>query len=427
MGSSAVYAISFSGYILLIGGFFGFSSLFNSRALKLLFAVVWFLPFQAYVDLLRFPIGIQYGLLGIGIFLIKLLSETPGKPSWKFHLNMILIVLVFIIAAWVSDFIVVNLVSLGLSLLIFQLMQTGRIRLKPLYIIYILSGLVLGMLALHYAKGSAGNGPDNYMNINSIRDALSGIVILMERLKLNLLFKSREIFLGIYSWISLIFLLYFILTGVQGKSRQPFFRDKWQLFFLADTILVTATLLFSAWVLANRMGRWYFVAVYISANLFILLSLDRMDKQSGIRRRLLTLFTVVVLTGAVSPVYNMIFHYPGSLRPKVKQYSEFLKLGNAGVIGSYWHGYIVSVPDPDRISSTPHDRESVRSFAQVERVLQNENIYLIRDSWLESFPDSIMQFGRLLVRSGEEFNMAGCNMCLYHKAIIPDTTGTGTR
>ena len=33
--------------------------------------------------------------------------------------------------------------------------------------------------------------------------------------------------------------------------------------------------------------------------------------------------------------------------------------------------------------------------------------------WMDAFPDTLVQFGRQLVRNGEEFNIGDCNVCKY--------------
>ena len=42
----------------------------------------------------------------------------------------------------------------------------------------------------------------------------------------------------------------------------------------------------------------------------------------------------------------------------------------------------------------------------VERIFKQPKLFLIRDLWLDSFPDTIQQFGRMLVKKGDEFYMA---------------------
>lgn len=51
----------------------------------------------------------------------------------------------------------------------------------------------------------------------------------------------------------------------------------------------------------------------------------------------------------------------------------------------------------------------------VERVFEQENIYIIKDMWLQSFPDTIIEFGRILLKNGNEFRIGDCDVCKYKK------------
>ena len=58
-GASAMTAVSLSNYLVLILGYVGFSSLIKSRYGKLVFALIWFFPFQRFIDLTRYTIGVE--------------------------------------------------------------------------------------------------------------------------------------------------------------------------------------------------------------------------------------------------------------------------------------------------------------------------------------------------------------------------------
>ncbi len=42
-------------------------------------------------------------------------------------------------------------------------------------------------------------------------------------------------------------------------------------------------------------------------------------------------------------------------------------------------------------------------------------VFIIRDMWLDSFPDTIVQFNSTLVKSGDERFLAGSYICEYTK------------
>lgn len=132
------------------------------------------------------------------------------------------------------------------------------------------------------------------------------------------------------------------------------------------------------------------------------------------------MFIVVLICtsiiGAVTPVIYMKFYRPKTLKPYADVKRELNVLGKSGFIGEFWNSYVSSCSNPELILATPHDKGNVRNFELVNKVFENENIYLIKDMWLDSFPDTITQFGHLLIKDGQPFIMGDCELNKYRKA-----------
>ena len=62
--------------------------------------------------------------------------------------------------------------------------------------------------------------------------------------------------------------------------------------------------------------------------------------------------------------------------------------------------------DPVHIKTTPHEKDYVRNPDLVEEVLKQPKIYLIKDGWLDSFPDTIVQFRKTLRKKGACIHIA---------------------
>jgi hypothetical protein len=131
------------------------------------------------------------------------------------------------------------------------------------------------------------------------------------------------------------------------------------------------------------------------------------------------------LVGGLGTIYNFKFISPKSLRPTIKTASEFKSLGKIGLIAEYWNSYINSAPDPENIKATPHDRSAVRNQSLVDSVFCQPNIYVIRDMWMDFFPDTLKQFGYILVKDGNEFSLANCQVCKYRKNKLNETFDLG--
>ena len=110
---------------------------------------------------------------------------------------------------------------------------------------------------------------------------------------------------------------------------------------------------------------------------------------------------------------QMKYIWPRTLESRVDVASEFLSLGRIGLIGEYGNAYVACTPDPERIASTPHDRGDVKNADLVPPVFDGRDIYVIRDMWMDSFPDTLSQFGHVLVREGRPFTIANCTVSQY--------------
>jgi hypothetical protein len=411
-GLSAVNSVSLTTYLILILGYLGFAGLFRNRITRIVFAIVWFFPPARFVDLTRFPIGMAYSLVGISLLLISRI-HGPGNRKWTDHLLMVLLVLILSASIWVSDLAIVTASVILLTPPTLHLIRTGKLPgLKP-GIFYIVPGAVLCFLFIWYAKGKATGVTHDYLTVNDWETFSAGMKILGTKIFSILSFGIPDRLYSVYAWSGIGFVSY-LMAHVSGrKVNMQENRVTWLMVFLTDFILVLMVLLTSRWVYLNHMGQWYFVASYVSMSMVLLLLFDQFKPGTRSMRICTTILLVTVLTGSFSTVHSLRYVRPGTLQSKVDIMSEFLILGEPGIIGEYWNSYITSCPDPSKIKATPHDKSTVRNRELADEVLARPNIYVIRDMWMDSFPDTLEQFGCLLVRKGEEFRMGGCDVQRY--------------
>ncbi len=86
--------------------------------------------------------------------------------------------------------------------------------------------------------------------------------------------------------------------------------------------------------------------------------------------------------------------------------NDFQKLNSlkpVGIIGSYWNSYVFAAIDPEHIKATPYDKDMFRNRELANEVLNQPKLLLVQNEWLIDFPDSIPQFGKMLVRKGNPF------------------------
>jgi hypothetical protein len=205
------------------------------------------------------------------------------------------------------------------------------------------------------------------------------------------------------------------VLAIRRKIALSHEQKPWLRWLVLDFGGILGVIFLSHWVLINQMGRWYFVGTYITAAMIVLILLENITL-SGTKRKAVLAFTwITVLTGSVSTVYNMRFVTAGSFRSTADLSSEFKRLGHPGIIAEFWNAYRSSCAYPDIIKATPHDQSNVRSQQIVDEVFAQPKLYVIRDMWMESFPDTLKQFGFTLVRKGRPFFLGGCNICEYKR------------
>jgi len=54
----------------------------------------------------------------------------------------------------------------------------------------------------------------------------------------------------------------------------------------------------------------------------------------------------------------------------------------------------------------------------VDAVFERDDIYVIRDSWMKTFPDTLKQFGYTLLKDGSPFQLSDCDVCKYRKIEV---------
>lgn len=405
----AITAVSISEYLLLLTGVLCFSSLFKNKNIKILLAVLWFLPFQRFIDITRFFIGWEYSVIAIAVFLINKLWDMD-KTTLKAKLLMACTVFTMIIAVWVLYNALFTIIVLLITLLIYN----GKKLPHKNVILFSLLGGIISYFGLKFIYSfNTGYCPD-CNKINNWDNIVQALNILYLRYKEVLLFQTGEWFVSLHTYLCLLFLGTLIYCVIRNKYYKVLIKDKWIAFFLLDFCVFYGIYLLSNWVLINEMGRWYYVACYISLSMCVLLIFDRLYEEKKMKNLRFALYFVLFI-GAISPIVTMITHRPKTLKPMEKYARELEPLQPCGIIAEWWNAYICSVADPDNVLATPHQEHGTwsRNPSLAYKVAQMDTVYLIQDMWLESFPEQTQQFGYKFKKDGEGFHIGDWQMCRY--------------
>lgn len=414
LGFSAVTSVSFSNYLILLIGYFGFSSLFKNKTTKLLFAFLWFFPPIIFIGLMRFPIGVQYSLIGISIYFINRV-DFINKKGVVNHLLLIFSILPLSISIWVSDLAIVTITILVIVLSSYYFLIEKRKRINKYILLYGAGGIFGTYLFITYAKSFATAVTKNYATFNDWTTFKEGLSILKSEFVEVFSFRSADVLFSIYAWCVLALCVFLAGSYANKKSLKILKSEKWISFFIIDFFAIFSVILLSKWVYLNGMGRWYFVTSYISLSILILLLFDNLQI-SEIKRKVVTSFLfLTIIVGSLSTIYSLKFISPKRLRSEISVRSEFLSLGEIGLIGEFWNSYISACPDPSKIKATAHDKSDVKNQKLVDGVFAQPNLYVIRDMWMEEFPDTMIQFGYMLKKKGDPFMLGGCYVNKYDK------------
>lgn len=410
-GLSALVTESIVHYAILLLGFLAFASFIRSRTLRLLFALFWFFPPMRLIDVTQFSFGIHYSLVAIGCYLFNLSVHTASV--FRRHLFLASTSLVFIAAIWVSDMAMVT-VALVLSIQTWFYLRRHRLRPQTLLqpeVLHAIVGMLAGYAFIHYAKQSASVHAD-YALFGSWEHIQSNVSVFFSSIGDFFLFRAHEPLTSIYAYLVAAVMVALLIRirhiRMDASSR------KWMLIFLADALVLLAIILASEWTFDAGVPRRYFTCTYVSLGVACILMLDHVELKNKILKKTGTILPfLATATGGAGTLYNLRYVFPGTLQPRAELSMEFEQPGRIGIIADFWNSYVTSCVNPDKIIATPHDQAGVRNYAMAEEVFRQDSIYVIRDMWMDAFPDTLVQFSHVLVQDGQPFRLGDCYVRKY--------------
>ncbi|CAN5360383.1 hypothetical protein BH11BAC1_BH11BAC1_08150 [soil metagenome] len=386
-------------YLLLIAGLAAAFQFVRKPFYRLALSIAWFFPSYFFIENVLYQFGIQFSLFMIALFFFSKVINSEKRKS----LLLSLVCFFMILNAWVLDlgfipafFFIVFVIYYFFT----TKKRTGS--LTPGFttffniknIILVLLWITGGIFFIGYAKirasginsfpGYVFNNPEGIFNVLlSILNSIRGIMLFQ--------WKPME---SLYFYSAIFFLTLFSRTNRNAISNRSFFSS----FLLWQSLLSLLLLLFIRQVELSIVPSRYFTGCYLSLVVSILMKMD----ESTSPNMLLKVSLSTVLTFSVfSSLYESYF--PKKLGPMVKNFQALEKLQPVGVIGSYWNSYVFSGIDPVHIKATAHEGDNVRNIGVAYETLEQPTLLLIQNEWLRNFPDSISQFGTLLIKNGDPF------------------------
>lgn len=402
IGLPAIWSEAVVHYAIHVLGCIGFFSLFSKTSTRFLFAIWWFLPNAHLMNLVDFSFGTMLALIGIGLGLLQLFNSTKNNLYLFGYFVMLLL------AIWVNDFAIFFAFSIGV-VMSFAIWKSWKSALYMPIGKWLISHLVFAGIAgivFSYYKSQAHVGVESG-GVASIENIRAIIQILINTLQEILLFASSNKYESFFA-ISVLFLL--VYTSIKLLKAKEM--DVYVYTFLLAMICSLIAIIGSEFTLLNVVPRRYFVIPFMYGFFCFLRILDAQASR-GLIINLIAFFGLI--SGAYSGPYDMESVFPKSLKAKANFIEELNVHAPVGLVGNYWNSYIHSIHQPGLIYSTAKEDDQIRDWDMVERFKSVDRIYVNRDMWMETFPDTLTQYGQLYVKEGEELRICDSNIHLYIK------------
>ncbi len=429
-----IHAVSLVHFIILVLGFLALSTLFKNRFIKILLALIWFFPAWHFLDHVVNVFGLQLSTLACGIWFLN--RTEKERKLWKGMIWLALSWFCFLLSVWVSDMsafsVLILLAMVGWKYWpviskkngIRSVLHDRRLLFNTgLTVLYFVIGIGFILYAKRHATRMDLYNQHVFNRPNEIWGSIKMVSISIFEV---LTFRSENIVESLWSWLLIGGIPYLLIKSKVRLFSLDFYRkNPWMTFFLLNGIILFGILLLSNWVYANGVGRRYFSIIFVLLWIAVLLFFDRIrsdDKGSiemssaKVPRMKWIILAGIIIIGAFSSFIK--FYIPKRIPPKIDVLADFGSMGNIGLIGEYWNSYVIAAVDPLHIKATPHDSDMVRNMELAREVFRQPKMYIVKDGWLDNFPDQLFQFHHIILKKGIERRVGDCQICRYEPELL---------
>lgn len=411
LGIPTIWAVGLAKFALLLLGYLLAASFVRNRAVKVVLAICWFFGQANYPHWqhLGHPYAEHATLILATIWLVQH-SGRLQKP-WVPALAMLCLTLSY----WISELTLAALPAIALLWLNAHRHASNGTWLGGVK--NLLRGLItfqaaltllaagVGIAFIAVAKSHA-HTINDYGTLLASADQVAAMFAALWKASVQWLSFSRENpVLSVAMWVALG------LIPLAALRIKTLLRSEHLLAPAAGLLLAgsAGAIAIAYWPNAFGPGLHYYTALLPWAWWLMALWVDA--ERNMFKRLAMGGFAVVALLGAGSGYW---MKYVQLQRDAPYQaVKDIRKLGKAYLIGNYWNAYLLASVNPDELYATARQYSTVRRKAQAHWIASQPEVYLVADSWLDEWPKEIEQFGHVLTKEGEPFELAGCRICLY--------------
>jgi hypothetical protein len=221
----------------------------------------------------------------------------------------------------------------------------------------------------------------------------------------NALAGKRGLLLALHDWLWMLLFFWSVARMVYSFYSSSVSFHWLTLVFFLSALGGEILLLVSKWVCINGFSARYQTFPYLAALFFLILVFDSYHSGNG-RNLFRVLFGLLVAVSVISSAKSYIrkeSRLDGEL--SLQEITSMKLCVPAGVIGDYWHSYLLSVANPAQLKSTPFD--GGRNQRWVDSTRFEKIIYLVKTNWLPAYPKDTVLFGSHLRFTGDSSEQLG--------------------
>lgn len=385
-------------YLLLIGICLTVCGFIKGFVFRVLAVIAVLFPSFSYFKILEIgqPYAEQTFLLLLGTFLIIRKIELKESVG---NFTLVITSIIFGIALWVNDSSLLYVLMFAIGMIILKV--TGIMHFKGRLNWLFFSIPFLAIASYCYFKKTVTTDYTGYTDqkINSLDVFFESVFSWHKKVIHVYEYGLTNPIIATEITVILFFFVIFLTAILKWRLWIDLFSKYYiPLFFILFAIAMYCAVCFSSWYTDNYSGSRYMITSYFFMLFGSLIFVDQMrsDNKLPVKYAFVVLTALLVGVGIYSQK-SLYLEEKGFVLKK-QEIPELDQVKGSGIIGEYWYAYAMAVHDPAYIPATPHEKSFPRSNHERVRVHSRDQIFLIKNDWFETFPDTLVQLEIRLVR-----------------------------
>lgn len=400
---SPLWSVSVVQYAFLFGIYVVMIKFINNYILKLAAAIFLFLPVVSHVELLN--IGHPYApQLLLSVLLFYLSRFISNNYSLK---NILLIVLFWIISLlgiWVSEisfiviFLLVCFIHIFLSNNKKSITEKIHYTLKTPFFLMIPIGSLSIFFIYRKIKAHFKDPIFESYGLNSTDKTYKAFITHIERFYDTISFSDNYIYINTFTLLCVLIFIYLIIINLYQYNNHIFSKIISKNYFVFFTISIAtfSAINFTQWAGIENYPHRYYVFSYFFFIIGLLLCID--DLILNKKQHFILFITIITsIIGGIS--YVKLDKEQTRFKINDEAYKTLVSFDQSTFIGDYWFTYVMGSYNANKVTAIASEQSNLRNPQQLEKAFNNKAIYLIKNNWLDNFPDTIYQYGNKLIKN----------------------------